>query len=611
MTNSTSNPKYAVLNPFDTVYTILFIFLILDFLVKAFISCFAVESLEMSFYKAFIFFFLSYQLLRIYYYLKNFEIEISANGDSHFLELLPEKIQPWEKIVRVILAAILVLFAKIQDFFTFNALNFSLGTLFFAFLFLTIWDLIVISGLKLEISKLAKEDGTLTDTQAMKSGRLFFYWKNDDKALDVLNIKHYFRNFKFWERCLGLVASLIAFIFLIFTSDNKIYFFPVLLLVISIICIILFPFLGKLKINELHYDDVFKELGKNIIEPICKPVINLINNLKNKTMDRTTEKKWQIGVIATIIVIFASLIIWKVWDNSPKEAFSNTTTVKIATSKNLWCAMTLIALDKGYFEAEGLKPDVNYQAAGRLCMDALVGGSVDIANVVETNIAYQALNNTTDLEIHCRIALTNDYAILTTQKSQIFTPQDFKNKSISFAQATGAESFLFWFMEHNDLLDKSIKLIPLQPVGIIDNFLGGGSDAVTTWEPFVSTIRNQKKDLGTSYMADSIGFKGIMTVATKDSWASNNKNTIDAYNRAMQKASIFLKDSTISAQTILSRETGIPIETIANIWGNFDYEYTTNLDKEKVLIADVIKRIKLMYPDKRNIIEQDIERYFK
>jgi len=319
------------------------------------------------------------------------------------------------------------------------------------------------------------------------------------------------------------------------------------------------------------------------------------------------KTKWIIIAISVVIIAIFGIIKYQNLKNSGKEP----TEVRIATSKNLWCAMTLIAVDKHYFEEEGLEPDINYQAAGRLNMDALLGGSVDIANVVETNIAYQSLNNITDLKIHSRIVSANDYTILTTKKSKIIVPQDFKDKSISYSQATGAESFLFWFMEHNGLIDENLKLVPLQPAGLVDNFLGGGSDAVTAWEPFVSTIENQMKDLGELFRADSLGFKGIMTVATKESWAVNNKNTIESYHKAMVKASKYLKDSTASAQIILSNKTGIPIETIVKSWHRFNFDYTQNLDKEKLLTADVIRRIKLMVADKKDVKEQNVEIYFK
>lgn len=319
--------------------------------------------------------------------------------------------------------------------------------------------------------------------------------------------------------------------------------------------------------------------------------------------------KWII-VIASLLAI-GIFVIFKIRENKNNNSSQELTKVKIATSKNLWCAMTLIAIDRHYFEQEGLKPEVNFQAAGRLNMDALLGGSVDIANVVETNIAYQALNNVEDLKVHGRIVSANDYTILTTQKSKIINPQDFQTKSVSYAQSTGAESFLFWFMEHNGLMNSNLKLIPLQPAGLVDNFKGGGSDAVTTWEPFVSTIQNHKKDLGNLFRADSLGFKGIMTIATKGTWAANNKSTIVAYQKAMEKASKFLKDSASTAQIILSNETGIPVETIVNSWGRFNYDYATNLEKEKLLIADVIRRIKIMVPEKKDIKAQNIESYFR
>lgn len=326
------------------------------------------------------------------------------------------------------------------------------------------------------------------------------------------------------------------------------------------------------------------------------------------------KTKWIIILISLFFIAIFGVIKYQQLKKESKKHSNDVkelTEIKIASSKNLWCAMTLIALDRHYFEQEGLKPNVTFQAAGRLNMDALLGGSVDIANVVETNIAYQALKNVEDLKIHRRIVSANDYTILTTQKSNIINPQDFQNKSISYSQATGAESFLFWFMEHHGLLKKNIELVPLQPAGLVDNFIGGGSDAVTAWEPFVTTIRNQKKDLGNLFRADSIGFKGIMLVATKETWASTNKTTMDAYDRAMAKASKFLKDSTSSAQIILSKQTGIPVETIVNSWNVFNYDYTSDLDREKLLIADVIRRIKIMVPEKKEINEQNIESYFR
>lgn len=604
-TSKSTNNSYITLHPFDSVYTFVFIYLMFNLLSETFVQSIdnfrSTGSFEFFSYSTVVSFFFFFQISRMYYHLKNFESIIQQEGNNHFLEIIPEKTQSIEKVVRIMLAALLVIFSKTVGYSEFT-LPF---TLFVCFVLLIIWDLLVIKGLIsiLPTMESLDNDKKKSYNQALETGKAFFYWQQSD--LKSLNLcENYFDNHKFKERLCGLFASITAF-FCIKISNGL----PIFLLSFFAIGILLYSIRGKWKINQLNSDTVLVELLKNIVRPFYMPVLNLVNELKNNKMDNNDKKTWLKYIIVLLIAILLFLV-WKNWDN-PKTIENKTTTIKIATSKNLWCAMTLIALDRHYFEQEGLKPEVSYQAAGRQNMDALLGGSVDFANVVETNIAYQALNNTTDLKIHSRIVSANDYTILTTKKSNILEPQDFNNKSISFSQATGAESFLFWFMEHNDLLNKNIRLVPLQPAGLVDNFKGGGTDAVTAWEPFVSTIQNQKKDLGKLFRADSLGFKGIMTVATKETWASNNKNIVTAYNKAMQKASMFLKDSTSNAQIILSRETGIPVETIVNSWVHFNYYYSTNIDKEKLLIADVIRRIKIMIPDKKNIKEQNIESYFK
>src|SRR5256885_412221 len=71
--------------------------------------------------------------------------------------------------------------------------------------------------------------------------------------------------------------------------------------------------------------------------------------------------------------------------------------VRVATSNNAWCMLTLVALDVGLFEKHGLIADPSFNAAGRINMDALLSGSADVANIVEMNIANAAKAGERDL----------------------------------------------------------------------------------------------------------------------------------------------------------------------------------------------------------------------
>ena len=154
MENNTSRSKYLPLHPFDAIYTVAFMLLMLNFLTKAVAHVDHDISWEIIFYRIVISLFLFFQLMRMYYHLKNFEFEISKEGNNHFLEIIPEKKQTWEKFVRILLAIILIIFSISIEFLDKDFLDkdfldkFPICILFTCFLFLIIWDLVVLSGMK-------------------------------------------------------------------------------------------------------------------------------------------------------------------------------------------------------------------------------------------------------------------------------------------------------------------------------------------------------------------------------------------------------------------------------------------------------------------------------
>lgn len=270
----------------------------------------------------------------------------------------------------------------------------------------------------------------------------------------------------------------------------------------------------------------------------------------------------------------------------------------------------MLADRKGYFKGENLEPEINYQAAGRLNMDALIGGAVDVANVVETNVAYQALNQTSNLLVRSRIVSAADYAVITKAGAQIKTEADLKGKHLAYAQATGSESFVYWLLEKQGIKKSEIDLVPLQPAGLVDHFIGSSTEAVATWEPFVTTITTRIKDVGPVFRADTSGFTGIMLVATKKDWAHQNSRVLEAYDRAMERAAQFARDSTDAAQLIIAEQTGLPIENVKSAWSRFDLRYMPITTREKNLVVDVVRRIKAMQPEMKDRQTSDIDSFF-
>lgn len=271
MTTVSNSSSYRPLHPFDSVYTIVFIFLMYYILgSKIGEICYLYLNddsldiwlkLEKMFYQFVVAIFFFYQLSRMYYYLKNFEEIIGKKGNNHFLEILSNGFQSSEKIVRLILASIIILFSKYQSQMYFLSL-----TLILCFILLIIWDFIVIAGLK--------DNKINQQSESFVTAKTFFYIEDNT----LRSNRFYFGRPKFFERLCGLIASTVAFFYQIQGKSNS-GTFLFFLFILALIGFSFFAYYGKYRIDELKKDNYGEELSDDISRPFYLPIYKLIYNL--------------------------------------------------------------------------------------------------------------------------------------------------------------------------------------------------------------------------------------------------------------------------------------------------------------------------------------------
>lgn len=279
----------------------------------------------------------------------------------------------------------------------------------------------------------------------------------------------------------------------------------------------------------------------------------------------------------------------------PKSAGATSSTgakkhVTIATSKNLWCALTLIALDQGYFSAEGLEIEPTFQLAGRQNMDALVSSTVDIANVVEVNNAYQALNGNVDLGIIGSIVAARDFAVISKKSSGISKPSDLVGKTLTFAPGTGAEMYVFALLKANNIDPRKVKLKRVQPAGLVDSIASPEVDAAASWEPFVSAMTTR---LGTQAARLQVGdpYVGVMNIATRKSWLSQNRDVVIKFLRAIDRAADLVRQHPEEARQVVAKATGLDASLVAASWGRFEFSLSLDPAAQAKLLGFVVDTI--------------------
>ena len=280
--------------------------------------------------------------------------------------------------------------------------------------------------------------------------------------------------------------------------------------------------------------------------------------------------------------------------------------VTLATSKNMWCALSLIAYEKGYFKDEGLDVDLKYLEAGRYCMDAVVSGSADFGNVVEVNVAYLGFTGDENNCIIGTIVSSTSSAVVARKSSGISRPEDVKGKRLALSPGTTSDIFANRFLAKYKYTNRDVDVRKIQPLAIQGAVVAKEVDAASTWQPFVYNISKALGDDAVIFK-DSTIYIGYENVAVRRGWAAKNPQTVTSFLKALRKAESFVKDNVSESQTMISRAINLDSAIVKATWG----EYNMSLTMDDGTLTDAIGSIGRWIQTQEGYVDKPLPDYHK
>ena len=197
----------------------------------------------------------------------------------------------------------------------------------------------------------------------------------------------------------------------------------------------------------------------------------------------------------------------------------------------------VIAIEKGYFKAEGLDVETVQFNSGVPLSQALTGGSVDVAAMGAVICNFPAQGQGKVFMVNAIEWDTAQlYARPETKASKL---ADIKKGKVATVKGTTAHVFLHEAMKANGMdSNKDIELINMDMAGAVSAFISGAVPFVVTWAPFEVRIMEHVK--GAKLISSAKEFypqAAIMSgwVASNKFYASN-KDTLRKIIRAWRKA---------------------------------------------------------------------------
>lgn len=243
--------------------------------------------------------------------------------------------------------------------------------------------------------------------------------------------------------------------------------------------------------------------------------------------------------------------------------------IKVGILSTWDAAPVYMAINKGFFKAEGLKVTPVLLANGDEAVTRSMSGSVDITHVGDTSpIAAAAKGVKLRIIVDGSQAKPNMYVIVTPPKSKIHAPKDLAGKKIAVTNTKGLPALLTAAALQVAGVDpKTVTMVEVPYPNMGAALQQGSVDAAFATDPFLTRF---EQTLGVRVVLDTINGPTadfpIGCYSTSERFAKQNPKTVAAFQRAMAKAqALAASDRNAVAQVLPSYIKGLTPQVAQSI----------------------------------------------
>ena len=243
-------------------------------------------------------------------------------------------------------------------------------------------------------------------------------------------------------------------------------------------------------------------------------------------------------------------------------------------------ALPYIADAKGFFEQEGVDVTFVTAANGKICQDALLGGSADMMSTGSDVFIYLAPNNP-KFSILATLQRNPDVGVFVRKDHGILKPEDLKGKTVAWLPGTAPYFYALRFLEKHNLSISDIKWQAMQPPAMMQGLISGSIDAFIMWEPWGSNAMAQLGDKGL-VLRDKDGYRFPAILLSTNQILKDKPQVAVKVLRALIKAEEDLAAHPAEDRAILAKDLAMDDTILAKLWP--DYDNHVRLDNETLTI---------------------------
>ncbi|MBM3603135.1 MAG: transporter substrate-binding domain-containing protein [Alphaproteobacteria bacterium] len=272
--------------------------------------------------------------------------------------------------------------------------------------------------------------------------------------------------------------------------------------------------------------------------------------------------------------------------------------VRMAIVNNPVSALAVIAIEKGFFQREGIVIDSIPSTSGKMSIDIMLANQADVS--LGGGPPFNFLSYSPHpLKVLSTTTYHYDTAVYARKDRAIASENDLRGKKIGYLP--GTVSFIYWsrLLERHGWATKDFEMVPLQPPAMVSALVGGNVDAIVVWEPWGYNAMQQLGDNGIRFAEDKDYYWPGFFYGRND-FIDQNLDVIKGMIRAMLSSEEFLRNNPDEAIKIVANFVKIDPNHLKSFWNSYQFRVQLKPEfLEKLLVNDaIIKKFMPDYADK-------------
>ena len=281
------------------------------------------------------------------------------------------------------------------------------------------------------------------------------------------------------------------------------------------------------------------------------------------------KKKIFLIIITSVVLLLgiAGLIYNKT--NNENRELTKVTVAEVTHS--IFYTPWYVALEKGYFEDEGLDIDVVLTPGADKTAAAVLSGDVNIGFSGPEAAIYVYNNKEEDYLITFAGLTKRDgqFLVGNCNEKENFKPENLKGKTVLAGRSGGMPLMIFnYALKESNISKKDVNIdTSIEFAALSGAFIGGQGDYVNLFEPTASKVEENGSGCVLASLGVMSGEVPYTAYYARKSYIEENSDIIKAFNKAINKALKYIKeaDNNTLANDIINQFPDTQIDEVEKI----------------------------------------------